>query len=264
MLNDANINIMVTDMSDITEASSKAEAQDALIANLLKRNKDLEQFAYIISHNLRAPLANILGLSSLLHDGGFTTKDSEEVLQALCRSVNNLDQVLTDLNHLVQSDNVVDDNAEVIALEDLVQEIYLSIDRMVVQNNARIICDFDTVPQLQCLKGYLYSIFQNLIVNSIKYRQNEVSPVLTIISRFEGNKVCIYFKDNGRGIDLYKHGHHLFGLYKRFDKSVEGRGMGLYMVKKQVERLGGAISVQSKPNAGTEFRLEFPVSMVKF
>jgi signal transduction histidine kinase len=264
MLNDVNVNNMVPDLKNINENNKTLLEQEQLIANLLQRNKDLEQFAYIISHNLRAPVANIAGLLGLLRGDTLPEQGNEDVLQALRLSVNNLNKVLTDLNHLVQTDNVADDNAEPVVLADLVHEIYLSVNQMVVENHARIICDFDTIPELQCIKGYLYSIFQNLIVNSIKYRMAALDPVMTIVSRFEGNKVCIYFKDNGRGIDLYKHGHQLFGLYKRFDQTVEGRGMGLFMVKKQVERLGGTISVQSKPNAGTEFRLEFPTSIALF
>ena len=71
-----------------------------------------------------------------------------------------------------------------------------------------------------------------------------------------GNKVELRFKDNGKGIDLEKNGSQLFGLYKRFDTSAEGKGMGLFMVKTQVEALGGIIKVNSKPGEGTEFIIQ--------
>ena len=67
------------------------------------------------------------------------------------------------------------------------------------------------------------------------------------------------FKDNGKGIDLQKNGHNLFGLYKRFDTTVEGKGMGLFMVKTQVEALGGTIRIDSKLGEGTEFIMQFSV-----
>jgi len=73
------------------------------------------------------------------------------------------------------------------------------------------------------------------------------------------NNIEISFKDNGKGIDLHKNSSQLFGLYKRFDTSVEGKGMGLYMVQTQVEALGGTISVNSVVGEGTEFIIQLPV-----
>jgi signal transduction histidine kinase len=95
--------------------------------------------------------------------------------------------------------------------------------------------------------------------NSIKFRQPGIAPVITITSKRVQDKIELHFKDNGKGIDLDKHGHHLFGLYKRFDNSMEGKGMGLFMVKTQVEALGGTIKIKSTPGEGTEFVIQLPV-----
>jgi len=76
----------------------------------------------------------------------------------------------------------------------------------------------------------------------------------------DSDQITIGFQDNGKGIDLEKNGEALFGLYKRFDSSVEGKGMGLFMVKTQVEELGGQIEVQSVVGAGTLFIIKFPNS----
>ncbi len=73
------------------------------------------------------------------------------------------------------------------------------------------------------------------------------------------DKVTLRFKDNGKGIDLNKNASELFGLYKRFDTTVEGKGMGLFMVKTQVEALGGTIKIKSKLGEGTEFIIQLPV-----
>jgi signal transduction histidine kinase len=99
------------------------------------------------------------------------------------------------------------------------------------------------------------------VINSIKYRRPEVDPEIHITSKVSGDWILINVKDNGKGIDLHKYGSHLFGLYKRFDWSVEGKGVGLFMVKMQIESLGGSIGVSSKLNEGTEFMLEFPLVM---
>ena len=108
------------------------------------------------------------------------------------------------------------------------------------------------------IKTYLHSIFYNLISNSLKYRQPDISPVIKISSQRLDGKIVLIFNDNGMDIDLKKNGHQVFGLYKRFHtESAEGKGMGLYMVKTQVESIGGKISIESAVNKGTTFTIEF-------
>ena len=102
----------------------------------------------------------------------------------------------------------------------------------------------------------MYSIFYNLISNSIKYRHLDRNPVITISGYRSEKKITLLFEDNCKGIDLERYQNQLFGLYKRFDTTVEGKGMGLFMVKTQVETLGGKISVSSVPNEGTRFKIE--------
>jgi signal transduction histidine kinase len=109
------------------------------------------------------------------------------------------------------------------------------------------------------LKSYVYSIFYNLISNSIKYKKPDICPVIEIKSVRREDKIELLFKDNGRGIDLKKSGQHVFGLYKRFHWDVEGKGVGLFTVKTQVEALGGKISIKSEVNKGTEFKILFAI-----
>lgn len=259
MLHDANINAIVCNFKDITNQVNAQIERDKITADLIKRNKDLEQFAYIISHNLRAPVANITGLSALLHDEDTDEHDRKKTMKALAASVSNLDEVIIDLNQILQVNTGVNDKVETVLLPELVVEIKDSINSILNDNQATIIYNFEEVDTLLASKSYLHSIFQNLIVNGIKYRKTNINPVINVSSHFSDNSILLKFKDNGKGIDLNKHGYHIFGLYKRFDSSVDGKGIGLFMVKMQVERLGGSISVTSKLGLGTEFTIKLPL-----
>ena len=119
--------------------------------------------------------------------------------------------------------------------------------------------DFPDINEYFTIKPYLYSIFLNLISNSVKYRQPDNHCVIEIMSHLLKNKIELTFSDNGMGIDLKKKGEQVFGLYKRFHENIEGKGIGLFMVKTQVETLGGKISIKSEQNVGTEFKIEFAI-----
>ncbi len=120
-----------------------------------------------------------------------------------------------------------------------------------------ITSDFAEVDEIHTLKSYLYIIFYNLITNSIKFRQPDILPEIQITSTKLKNNIVITFTDNGLGIDLAKRSDQVFGLCKRFHLHIEGKGMGLFMVKNQVEALGGKISIQSEINKGTTFIINF-------
>lgn len=256
MLHDENIKAIVCNFRNVTEQKNAQLEREKITADLMQRNKDLEQFAYIVSHNLRMPVANITGLSNLLHDADHTDHDKERILKALSTSVQNLDKVILDLNHILQVNNDLNEAKETVSLPLLVKQIRQSIDAKQVI----IKCDFKPVNKLITIKSYLHSIFQNLIVNSIKFKRAGIDPMININSSVVDGHAIIIFKDNGKGIDLHKHGEHIFGIYKRFDQSVEGKGLGLFMVKMQVERLGGTITVQSQLNVGTEYTIKLPLT----
>jgi len=122
-----------------------------------------------------------------------------------------------------------------------------------------ITTDFDKAPEIYTLKGYLYSILQNLISNSIKYRLHDVSPIIHIHTKKTAHSIVITYTDNGLGIDLKKRKHDVFGLYKRFHNHKPGKGLGLFMVKTQIEAMDGEISITSSPGLGTTFIITFPI-----
>jgi PAS domain S-box-containing protein len=225
---------------------------------LLVSNKNLEQFSYIVSHNLRTPVANILGLSQILKEESLPEDQKEFVIEELGAAVEALDEVIMDLNLILKKKQEINESKEKVLFSRLVTKVKNSISHVMEAEQVEIITDFSEVDEYLTIKSYLHSIFYNLIVNSIKYRYPGRKPVITITSRRVDGKIILSFEDNGSGIDLEKKGDQLFGLYKRFHTNIEGKGMGLFMVKTQVEVLGGKIIVRSQPDYGTIFELEFP------
>jgi len=254
--NKQNIGFILA-FKDITERKMAEMERDRMTSDLVQRYKDLEQFTYIVSHNLRAPVANIMGLSNILNTFEFNFTEREDVLAALSASVNILDQIIIDLNYILQVHGRISENSEEVVFQTLVDEITLDLAGLITRDNVTINTNFNEVGKIFTIKSYMHNIFYNLIINSIKYRQIGADVMINISTREKEDNLEILFKDNGKGIDE-KNIKNLFGLYKRFDATIEGKGMGLFLVKMQVENLGGCISVQSKPGLGTTFRLEFP------
>ena len=242
----------------ITSAKLAEIERTRITEDLVQRNNDLEQFSYIVSHNLRAPLANITGLAQILQEAGLPFKERAETEKFLFQSVVKLDEIIRDLNHILQVRREIKEKKERIVLAELFSDILTGFQLVIDRESIQVFTDFSEAAELFSIKSYLYSIFLNLVSNSIKYRQADRPLVVEVKSWIEDDKLTIWFKDNGRGIDLSKKANEIFGLYKRFHLDVEGKGVGLFMVKSQVKSLGGSIDVQSQPGAGTVFLIWLP------
>jgi PAS domain S-box-containing protein len=244
-------------LQDVTALQSAEKERDRITAELVKRNQALEQFTYVISHNLRAPVANIMALIEILNQS-YSDPDGIDLIDRMSQSVANLDTVITDLNLILQVKQHQNSAKEAIDFETIISSIKLSIRNLIVKENVQFLIDFNCASTIVAVRSYLYSIFYNLTLNSIKYRNSTLSPVIKISCSLEDGVLIIKFQDNGKGIDLEKNGKQLFGLYKRFDSTVDGKGMGLFMVKSQVEDLGGTIEVESALLIGTTFTIRLP------
>lgn len=244
---------------DITQKKLAEIENERVTRDLIQRNKNLEQYAYIISHNLRAPVSNIMGLMQLLQLQDISEGERQAFNQDLSSCINKLDEIIIDLNSILRSSRQLAETKEEINLNRMVDSIKGSISNIIEDEHAMIECDFSDVSNIYTTKSYLNSILYNLISNSIKYRKPDQEPLISIKSARTNGSVVINYSDNGLGIDLEKYGDKVFGLYKRFHPHKEGRGMGLFMVKTQVETLGGKINIESQAGAGTSFTIELPV-----
>lgn len=242
---------------DISHRIKQEKERENMIADLLRYNKNLEQFAFIVSHNLRSPVANILGLTNLL-DMDLPEQDKTRSREHLLKAVTQLDTVVKDLNSILELQSSTHLHAEPIDLREILQGIKDSISETIEREQVTIVADL-TVYKFRSVKSYLYSILFNLIINGIKYKQRMSPPIIRISTHINDGKLLLVVSDNGLGMDLKNYGDKLFGLYQRFHLNVSGKGMGLFMVKSHVEALGGVISVKSTVGKGSEFSIELPL-----
>lgn len=222
---------------------------------LVEYNQQLEQFAFITGHNLRAPVARILGLGQLLKMPGIAAKEKKLIREKLIYTTEELDRVVKDLNTILDIRKDHSMVKSVIELNEQLNIIRDNIENDILGTQAEIAGDFSEVNTIYSVKPYISSILFNLVHNGIKYRHPDRKPQISVKAKTLQDAVCLVISDNGLGVDLSLHKKNMFSLYKRFHTHVEGKGMGLYLVKTQVAALGGKIEVESQLNVGTTFRI---------
>jgi signal transduction histidine kinase len=223
---------------------------------LVKHNNELLQFSFTVSHNLRGPVARMMGLMNLIHVNE-KPEEKEYLIDLLQKSTLELDVILKDLNLIIDSRNNLYKVREKIYFEDeWKKSLYLLNDY--VKSGYSIEADFSEAPFVFSVRAMLQNILYNLVSNAIKYRSFERDLKVKVSSHRMGNAIVINIQDNGLGIDLANHNENIFKLYKRFHTHVTGKGLGLYLVKTQLDALGGYIDVKSQLNVGTTFTVKLP------
>ncbi|WP_317195501.1 PAS domain S-box protein [Rufibacter psychrotolerans] len=239
--------------TDITEQKKAEQERQQLTEELVRRNRHLEQFTYIVSHNLRSPVANILGLTDLMSAG----KNPEllaSIAPKLRQTAQNLDQIIRDLNEMLSLQTGILQETERVFLPEVVEQAL----QVLPANSYEVATvELNGVEEIGSIRSYVSSILNNLLTNAVKYKSPHRPLHLSITVQLhpEANLVCLSVTDNGLGINLEKERKNLFGLYKRFHFHVSGRGLGLYLVKTQAEALGGYVEVTSTLNEGSTFRV---------
>jgi signal transduction histidine kinase len=256
--NDVIIGFIIAAIN-ITDKKLNELERHKLISDLMQRNRDLEQFAYIVSHNLRAPVTNILGLTYLFKSDQFNTASLPRVIEGLSDAAKKLDDVIIDLDETLRIRRQIKDKFEWILLDDIMKDIWKVKEPIIKEKNIQFTVNFSQVNSIYSVRSYLLNIFTQIIRNSIKFSRPDVRPEIHIWTEKNDHFIMIHFLDNGEGIDTVRYQDQLFGLYKRFNLQSEGRGVGLFMVKNQVETLNGTIELKSKPGEGTHIIIQFPI-----
>jgi PAS domain S-box-containing protein len=233
---------------DITERKKVEE-------ELKIRNTELDNFVYKVSHDLRAPLSSILGLVNLANLPG-NDDNLKDYLPLVGQKVLQLDHFISDV--LSHSKNLkLDVRTDFVDLRKIIKQTFTELNYLKGNDEIRKdICvegeDFYSDP------WRIAEIFRNLISNAIKYRNlDHPSPRIEIDTYSTKEATEISFKDNGIGIDE-KNLEHIFEMFYRASEQSEGSGLGLYIVKNAVDKLGGVVMVNSQLGQGTSFKIVLP------
>lgn len=238
---------------------------EVTIENLSQQNQNLEQFSYIISHNLRAPIARILGLVNVIEKKEIIGKVNHEILTYLEKSTQSLDEILHDLTHIIEQRNSIDKFREKIILSEIVFHNIDQFKEAIEKNQVEIITNFFACNLIFSVRSSVNTILYHIISNAIKYRSQKRKLQIIFKTQKIGDYICLSIADNGIGINLedvpmYK----IFGLYQRMHDHVEGKGLGLYFVKTQIETISGKIEMESKVGVGTILKVYFPDQITQF
>jgi signal transduction histidine kinase len=226
------------------------ERLNKTLHQLERSNKRLEEFAYVATHNLRAPMVNLTSLVELYPQ----TEKDDEVFDKIRFTTDQMNSTLNDLIDIVLKNKQAGEKRKV-RFEELLETVKKSIARQVEESGAEIKGDFSEVESIIYPHAHLQSVLLNLLTNAIKYREPSRKLRVEVRTYRSEQFICLSVKDNGIGIDLKKYGDKLFKAFQRLHLDKLGKGLGLYIIRSQVESLGGQVDVKSEPGKGTEFRV---------
>jgi D-xylose transport system substrate-binding protein len=220
---------------------------------LIEYIRQLEQYSFVTAHNLRAPVARIIGLANLVKMQHSNPQEVKFIIDKLVITSEELDLVFKELNAILDIRTFSMEIFSSVDIVEAVNNIQSNLKSELDNSHATIQTEI-SVPTIFSIKPYIESILFNLLSNAIKYRDPERQSLIKIKTEKRDGRFLLSVSDNGLGIDL-NYMDKIFQLYKRFHFHVEGRGIGLFLVKTQVDSLGGDIEIESQVNKGTTVKI---------
>lgn len=234
------------------EVNRKTEELRKSNEYLKSLTNDLDNFIYSASHDLKAPVSNLESLvmvaRSEMEEG--SQEELEDYLQKMEGQISRIKLAISKLTDAAKLERSPYEGVEIILVAELLDE-FLADNRMAIEEAG---ADFRFDVQQQTVlynRSALKTILFNLLGNSLKYRKTDTPLVVQVSFIKVVDRIQLIVADNGIGIDLKRHGDKLFGLFKRFHQNIPGTGMGLYFVKKILDKNQGIIEIESQPRVGT-------------
>jgi signal transduction histidine kinase len=220
------------------------------------QNTRLQNFAHIISHNIRSHVTNMSGVIQLADNK--VVQAGDMIFEVFKKSVNGLEETIANLNEVIYIQSNVNVPKKLLFLDDELKKIATLLHSQITESGAQIRLTGGE-KEIYSNPAYFESILQNLISNAIKYRSPERQLLIQIHLSMSKAYFILKISDNGLGIDLQKYGNKIFGMYKTFHKNKDAKGMGLFITKTQIEALNGKIEITSTVGSGSTFTVYFPI-----
>ncbi len=243
-------------MIDITESKESDRKLNESLKLVIEQNKRLQNFSYIVSHNLRSHTSNIQSIASLM-DASDSERERTQMIGMLRTVSASLNETMTNLNEVVNIQTNISLVSEELNVRHYVENALAVLSEQIAIKSADIKVDVPKTAQIVFNPAYLESILLNLISNAIRYASSDRDPKISVVWTESEDEKTLSVSDNGIGIDLEKYGDKIFGMYKTFSSNPDSRGIGLFITKNQIEAMGGSILVESTPGLGTKFTVKF-------
>ncbi|MEX0882210.1 MAG: PAS domain-containing sensor histidine kinase [Cyclobacteriaceae bacterium] len=242
---------------NITHIKRLEEDRNFLINNLTIANKELKELTYTTSHDLRAPVNNLLAIFSMLNISKIKDEEIVELINLLKLSTDGLKNTLDNYVDTLTQKEFLQVSIEKLDLKTTFLKVQDSIRSLIETSHTSIEIDFTTLPEINFNKAYLESVFLNLLSNSIKYARPGVPAHIKVFTRYHEGFKQLIFIDNGLGFNMEKVGDKVFGFKQTFHSNADSKGIGLYLIYNHITALGGKIEIESQPNQGAKFIISF-------
>jgi signal transduction histidine kinase/ligand-binding sensor domain-containing protein len=229
---------------------------------LMEHNVQLEQFAFMTAHNLRAPVARLIGLTALFNHKQLSDPVNSEVIQFIHESAKNLDEIIRDIATILRVKKSLSEKMEPVLMSPVLQKVLVSFQQEIHSKKIAVYNKVESNTTVLGIEPYVYSVIYNIISNTIKYSDERKQAQITIESSDQNGVVKLIFKDNGIGFDSNQYREKLFKPFSRLNATVDGKGLGLYLIKIEMESMHGNVEIESKPNIGTTTTLTFQKALV--
>lgn len=256
-LNNPSVKAIIINSRDISEKKKIEFEKEKLIEELLRYNYELKQFSYIVSHNLRAPLTNLLSISSLLEDEVVDKITHQNLIKGLKTVSKDLTDTVNDLSEILFIKDFKSSQREALQFEKIYKKSLNKLSAITGFTNTIFKIDFSQAPVVKFIEPYLENVFFQLLSNAIKYAHANRQLLIEIETMEQANNILLRVKDNGKGMDVNKVKDKIFGLYQRFHTN-ESKGLGLYLIKAQLAAYNATIHFESTVDVGTVFTITFP------
>lgn len=251
--------LMISAVWDVTD---RKRAEDRLLhfaEELQRSNVDLQQFAYVASHDLQEPLRMISSYLQLI-ERRYKDRLDDDANDFINYAVDGAKRLQSLISGLLEFSRVTTHGKEFskVNTDKVLEEVCRDLDLVIRETGAKIL--HEALPEVVGDQSQIYRLFQNLIQNGVKFRRKDVAPVIEITAVREAAEHVFRVRDNGIGIEE-RYFDRIFTIFQRLHGRDEypGTGIGLSICKRIVERHGGKIRVESKPGEGSSFYFSIPV-----